>query len=302
MSPTTTTAAGSTTPSRAMAPRIMSGAGRPRPTSAGDKARSTSPCQPRAPRSASLVDGANPVVRHTDNAAPTQRPQDVERAGNLGCPARCDLGLVGLRERGRGRGGVGGLEQPGEDVGLRPAHGLAHHDLASARRSLPGFDADGGERGSERGFHRAVVAHGRPRHVEARQQRTARSRRHPGRGEGVRGDRRGAGHASATGAGDEDDPGLDLFAQADGAVDALGVDPFPAPAHGWERGAEYRLGAGQELGGRVLAQREVERLPVLVGVADGQPAVGTLHHEELQMVLGRDRAAAAPSSASGADS
>ena len=63
--------AGSSTPRRAMAPRIRSGAGRPRPTSAGERARSISSRQPRASSSASRVEGANPVVRQTLTPRPS---------------------------------------------------------------------------------------------------------------------------------------------------------------------------------------------------------------------------------------
>ena len=65
VSPATATSSTASISRRSTAVRIMSGAGRPRPASAGDSTRSTSVCQRSASMMRSRVGGAKPVVRHT---------------------------------------------------------------------------------------------------------------------------------------------------------------------------------------------------------------------------------------------
>ena len=83
---------------------------------------------------------------------------------------------------------------------------------------------------------------------------------------------------------------MQLRTEADVAVDALRVDAGPAAPHGREVCTEDPLRPVEQFPGRFLAQREVERLPVRVGVPDGQPPVRTLDEQQLEVVLGRDPA------------
>ena len=167
VSPTTATVPGSRTPRRAIAPRIRSGAGRPRPTSAGESARSTSPSQASAASRASLVDGAKPVVRHTRTPRARSCAQHAERAGDRLGAARGDRGLVGPGELGGGASRLPRGEERGEHVGLGPAHGGAHHGGRLGRSGRTGKYPPGVEGVLERGLDRAVVAHGRAGHIEA---------------------------------------------------------------------------------------------------------------------------------------
>ncbi len=65
VSPTTASSLTAPPPSRSSAVSGRSGQGRPRPASAGDRARSISGCQPSRSMIASRVAGENPVSRHT---------------------------------------------------------------------------------------------------------------------------------------------------------------------------------------------------------------------------------------------
>ena len=71
--------------------------------------------------------------------------------------------------------------------------------------------------------------------------RSDRSRAHPRGGQRVGRDGGRAGHAATTGPGHHPHRLLDLLAQTDAAVEALGVDTLPAPAHRWQR---TRRGSG----------------------------------------------------------
>ena len=96
-----------------------------------------------------------------------QGAQHPEGAGDLrhgtGGDARlvggCELLRCPLRRR--------GLEEDREHVGFGPPHGVAHDRPGPLVLVAPRRDPDGRQRGPERGVDGAVVAHGRPRHVEA---------------------------------------------------------------------------------------------------------------------------------------
>jgi hypothetical protein len=107
------------------------------------------------------------------------------------------------------------------------------------------------------------------------------------RGDGLGGDGRRAGHPPASGPGDHPGPRLHLLAvpQAVG-VGRLRVDALPAAGHGGERATQDPLGPGQQLDRGRLVQIEGEGFVVGVGVTDGQAAVLSLHHEQLQVVPG----------------
>ena len=84
-------------------------------------------------------------------------------------------------------------------------------------------------------------------------------------------------------------PGATSAAVVDRAVGGLAVDAGPAAHDRRQRAAEDRLGHVAQMVVRRLLDGEVERLVVGVGVADRQPAVRPLHHQQLHPVLGRDR-------------
>ncbi len=67
-------------------------------------------------------------------------------------------------------------------------------------------------------------------------------------------------------------------------IDALAVDPSPALPHGGQRPPEELLDDRGKVAVRRLVHVEGERFVVLVGVADGEPAVQALHTEQLHAV------------------
>ena len=220
-----------------MAPRIRSGAGRPRPTSAGDRARSISERQPSASRRASRVLGANPVERHTRTPA-ARSSRSTPRAPGISATARRPRSARRRRRR-------------------RPWPGRPHPHRGGRRRRPPWTSPSSRARGSGPRRAGGSPARSRPRPVRPRRPtppprrrarwsrpcpgtptRSDRSRGHPGGGQGVGRDGGRARHAPAAGSRHHPHRLLHLLTQAHPAVEALGIDPLPAPAHRRKRSPE----------------------------------------------------------------
>ena len=220
---------GSATPSRSMAPKIMSGAGRPRPQSAGESARSMWSAQPSRSIKLSRVEGAKPVVRHT-LTPPARRASKTSTA-----PGMADTSPAATMLRTPAKAAVAPAAASGSRSGRTP-------------RPWTGPSSPARRRGPREPL--APSARPRPRRAPRRRPRRPRRRRArwypPCRGRPARSGRSSqatpaALRVSAAMAGAQvmprppgpvtsHTPG-EFLAGADWAAGALGVDTLPAPPH-----------------------------------------------------------------------
>ena len=287
-----------------MAPRTRSGAGRPRPTSAGERARSI--VGPPVQRVQQGVAGRRGEAgREADpDAAGSEVAQHVGRAGDRLDPPGGDDGLVGRGELRPWPARPGRLSRSVAKTSALDQPMVSRTNavrLVVARRALR--DADGGQGFVERGFDGAVVAHGGAGHVEAGERVRPDHAATPAASSVSRGDGRRAGHAPPARARHEPHAGrrsARVGRRHRRCTPRTRPPSAAGPAAARRRGCRRARARSSSVG--VLAEREVERLVVGVGVADREPTVGPLHQEQLEMVLrGRPRSAS-PSSCRGAGS